>query len=141
MVATKLYVPRLRPGLVARPRLVDRLGGEGRLALVSAPAGFGKTTLLASWLARPQPGDRRVAWLSLDTADSDPTTFWTGVVTALRGALPGVGDRALELLAAAVPTDVVVTALLNELAEAPGEVWLVLDDYHLADDPRRRPRG
>lgn len=139
MVATKLYVPRLRPGLVARPRLVDRLGREGRLALVSAPAGFGKTTLLASWLARPRPGDGRVAWLSLDTGDTDPTTFWTGVATALTGALPGVGDRALELLAAAVPTDVVVTALLNELAEAPRQVWLVLDDYHLADDPRIAP--
>src|SRR4029077_4809698 len=71
LVATKLYVPRVRRGLVARPRLVDRLGGDGGLPLVSAPAGFGKTTLLASWLAHAQDG-RRVAWLSLDPSDDDP---------------------------------------------------------------------
>jgi LuxR family maltose regulon positive regulatory protein len=122
---------------VTRDRLLTRLGdGAGRrLTLVSAPAGFGKTTLLASWLARTDV-DRAVAWLSLDTADSDPTTFWTGVATAVRGAVPGAGARASQLHSTSpVPTDVVVTALLNDLAEAPGQVWLVLDDYHLADDP------
>ena len=127
LVATKLYVPRVRRGLVARPRLVDRLGGDARLTLVSAPAGFGKTTLLASWLGQ---AERRVAWLSLDASDDDPVSFWTGVVTAVHGAV-GVGDRALELLAAPGPSDPVLTALLNELTEVPDEVWLVLDDYHL----------
>ncbi len=134
LVATKLYVPRLRRGLVARPRLVDRLGGDGRLTLVSAPAGFGKTTLLASWLG-PPTDDRRVAWLSLDASDDDPVSFWTGVVTALDGAVPGLGAAPLELLRAApTSTDPVLTALLNELAAVPDEVWLVLDDYHLVRD-------
>ncbi|HET7820859.1 MAG TPA: LuxR C-terminal-related transcriptional regulator [Ornithinibacter sp.] len=134
LVATKLYVPRLRRGLVARPRLVDRLGGDGRLTLVSAPAGFGKTTLLASWLG-PTTDDRRVAWLSLDASDDDPVSFWTGVVTALDGAVPGLGAVPLDLLRAApTSTDPVLTALLNELAAVPDEVWLVLDDYHLVRD-------
>jgi ATP/maltotriose-dependent transcriptional regulator MalT len=134
LVATKLYVPRLRRGLVARPRLVDRLGGEGRLTLVSAPAGFGKTTLLASWLG-PTTEHRRVAWLSLDASDDDPVSFWTGVVTALDGAVPGLGTTPLELLRAApTSTDPVLTALLNELAATLDEVWLILDDYHLVRD-------
>ena len=100
LIATKLFVPRLRPGLVARPRLLERLraGARSRLTLVSAPAGFGKTTLLAEWLQAETAADRSVAWLSLDAADSDPASFWTGVVTALdtTGARPpfaGTGAR------------------------------------------------
>jgi len=136
VIATKLYVPKLRRGLVARPRLLERLGRgtESRLTLVSAPAGFGKTTLLAEWLGEATGEDRCVAWLSLDPADSEPSSFWTYVVTALHMAVPGVGSAALELIASSpLPTDLVLTTLLNELAAAPGEVWLVLDDYHLAD--------
>jgi LuxR family transcriptional regulator, maltose regulon positive regulatory protein len=134
LVATKLYVPRLRRGLVPRPRLVDRLGGDGRLTLVSAPAGFGKTTLLASWLGADP--DRRVAWLSLDTTDDDPVSFWTGVVTALDGAVPGVGTAALDLLRGGpASTEPALTTLLNELAAVPDPVWLVLDDLHLVRDP------
>jgi LuxR family maltose regulon positive regulatory protein len=139
-IATKLYVPTRRRGLVSRPRLGERLGrgAESRLTLVSAPAGFGKTTLLAEWLDETPidetPGDRRVAWLSLDPADHEPATFWTYVVTALQAAVPGVGPDALELIEVSpLPTERVVTTLLNELAAAPGEVWLVLDDYHLVD--------
>lgn len=135
LVATKLYVPPERPGMVARPRLLTRLGVgvRGRLTLISAPAGFGKTTLLAS-LAR-EDGNRAVAWLSLDAADSDPTAFWTGVVTALRGAMPGVGDQVASLLAQPrSPIDFMIATLLNEMAKA-GEVLVVLDDYHLADGP------
>ena len=137
LMATKLYVPKLRRGLVARPRLLERLGGgaEARLTLVSAPAGFGKTTLLAAWLDEAAADGRCVAWLSLDAADNEPASFWTYVVTALQGAVPGVGASALELLASSpVPTELVLTTLLNELAAAPGEVWLVLDDYHLVDN-------
>src|SRR3954454_11981726 len=87
MVATKLYVPPARPGLVTRPRLLGRLegGATRRLTVVSAPAGFGKTTLVASWLAQPKD-DRAVAWLSLDAADADPSRFWMGVAASLRGA-------------------------------------------------------
>ena len=76
-----------------------------------------------------------MAWLSLDPADNEPASFWTYVVTALQGAVPGVGSSALELIASSpLPTDLVLTTLLNELAAAPGEVWLVLDDYHLVDN-------
>ena len=133
LVATKLYVPRLRRGMVARPRLVDRLGGEARLTLVSAPAGFGKTTLLASWLGQPED-DRRVAWLSLDASDDAPASFWTAVATAVPGAAPGLGDRTLEQLRTAPgTTDPALTVLLNDLARDPGELWLVLDDYHLVE--------
>src|SRR5664279_4729664 len=136
MIATKLYVPKLRRGLVARPRLLERLrrGEESRLTLVSAPAGFGKTTLLAEWLGETPGEDRSVAWLSLDPSDSDPSSFWTYVVAAFQRAVPCVGSGALELIASSpLPTDLMLTTLLNELATAPGEVWLVLDDYHLVD--------
>jgi LuxR family maltose regulon positive regulatory protein len=134
MIATKLYVPKLRRGLVTRPRLLERLrrGEESRLTLVSAPAGFGKTTLLAEWLSETPGEDRSVAWLSLDHSDNDPSSFWTYVVSAFQRAVPCVGSGALELIASSpLPTDLVLTTLLNELAAAPGEVWLVLDDYHL----------
>ena len=138
LVATKLSVPvQPRRGLVARPQLVARLerGAEARLTLVSAPAGFGKTTLLAAWLAQSSPVDRSVAWLSLDPTDNDPVSFWTYVVAALNGALPGVGAGALELIASSsVAVRSVLSTVLNELASTPGEVWLILDDYHLVDD-------
>jgi LuxR family maltose regulon positive regulatory protein len=136
VIATKLYVPKLRTGLVTRPRLRERLrrGAESRLTLVSAPAGFGKTTLLAEWLDETAGKDHSVAWLSLDPEDSEPASFWTCVVTALQTALPGEGSSALELIASSpLPTEHLLTTLLNELAAAPGEVWLVLDDYHLVD--------
>src|SRR5215207_8447360 len=137
LMATKLYVPKLRRGLVARPRLLERMGNgaEARLTLVSAPAGFGKTTVLAAWLYEASAEGRCVAWLSLDAADNEPASFWTYVVTAVQGAVPGVGASALELLASSpVQIELVLTTLLNELAAAPGEVWLVLGDYHLVDN-------
>ena len=135
LIATKLFVPRLRPGLVARPRLLEllRAGAESRLTLVSAPAGFGKTTLLAEWLNAEARERRSVAWLSLDAADSDPASFWTGVVTTLDTS---VLDRsqALELAGSTpVPVERLLTTLLNELAGTTVESWLVLDDYHLVD--------
>jgi LuxR family maltose regulon positive regulatory protein len=136
MIATKLYVPTPRRGLVARPRLRERLhrGAESRLTLVSAPAGFGKTTLLAEWLGETPEGSRCVAWLSLEPADGEPESFWTYVVTALQNAVPGVGMSALELIACSpLPTRLVLTTVLNELAAAPEDVWLVLDDFHLVD--------
>ena len=127
-MATKLYVPKLRRGLVTRPRLGERLrrGAESRLTLLSAPAGFGKTTLLAEWLGEKSSEDRCVAWLSLDPADSEPASFWTYVVTAIQTAVPDVGSAALELIASSpLPTELVLTTLLNELAAAPSGVWLV----------------
>ncbi len=137
LIATKLYVPKPRRGLVTRPRLLERLrvGADSRLTLVSAPAGFGKTTLLAEWLGETTGEDHSVAWLSLDPSDNEPSAFWRYVVTALQKAVPGVGSGALELIASSpLPTDLVLTTLLNDLAAAPGEIWLVLDDYHLTDN-------
>src|SRR5215471_4264450 len=135
LLATKLHVPGPRPGFVARPRLAEALqGGLARgLVLVCAPAGFGKTALLAGWA---RSGDRRVAWLSLDAGDNDPVRFWRHVVAALDRACPGIGERAAPLLGSPPRSfDGLVTALINELAAQPGEdeIVLVLDDYHLID--------
>lgn len=121
---------------MARPRLSERLrrGAESRLTLLSAPAGFGKTTLLADWLGETPGESGSVAWVSLEPADREPASFWTYVVTALQTAVPNVGPAALELIASApLRTDLVLTTVLNALATVPHGVWLVLDDYHLAD--------
>ena len=137
LLETKLYVPRLRRGVVARPRLSERLnhGFESKLTLISAPAGFGKTTLLAEWLAAAPAGRRSVAWLSLDVADNQPVTFWTYVVTALQTVIPGIGASALTLLQEPQPPPIetVLAPLLNELSAVSNDVVLVLDDEHLVD--------
>ena len=135
IVATKLFIPPERRGWVTRDRLLTRLegGASSRLTVVSAPAGFGKTTLVASWLARTDV-DRLVAWLSLDPTDSDPAVFWPGVAAAVQGVTSRRGVRkGLRLPTSSSPTDTVVPALLNHLAGTPDHVWLVLDDYHLVD--------
>jgi LuxR family transcriptional regulator, maltose regulon positive regulatory protein len=136
LLATKLYVPWPQPGFVPRRRLVEALGeglARGRV-LVCAPAGFGKTALLAGWA---RGGGRPVAWLGLDAGDSDPVRFWRYVVAALDRAQPGIAGRVGPLLGPPPPRSFggLVTALINELAADPGpdEVLLVLDDYHLVD--------
>ncbi len=134
LLATKLRTPRPRAGWVARPRLVQRLraGTERELVLVSGPAGFGKSSLLADWVR----GDRRpVAWLSLDAGDNDPVRFWRHVAAALDGVRPGVAARASAQLTGASPAsfDGAVTALVNQLAATSDELVLVVDDYHLID--------
>ena len=140
LLETKLYVPGSRRGLVPRPRLSQRLdrGSALKLVLVSAPAGFGKTTLLTQWLAAGPAGpggQRRVAWLSLDRADNDPVSFWAYVIAALRTAAPGAGEGALALLRAPrpPPVETVLTVLLNDLRALAGDIVLVLDDYHVID--------
>ena len=139
LLETKLYVPRLPRGLVARPRLSERLtrGAESKLTLISAPAGFGKTTLLAEWLAAPRADGRSVAWLSLDPSDNQPASFWTYLITALQTAAPGVGTSALSLVQGPQPPPIetVLATLLNELGAMPDDVVLVLNDYHLVDAP------
>ena len=142
LLETKFYVPRSRRGLVSRLRLSERLdrGTASKLMLVSAPAGFGKTTLLTQWLAAGPgaPADKRpAAWLSLDQGDNDPASFWAYVIAALRTTSPGVGENALALLRASgpPPVEVVLTALLNDLAAIAGDIVLVLDDYHVIDAP------
>ena len=141
LVETKLFIPRLRRSMVARPKLGGRLShaAEARLTLISAPAGFGKTTLLAAWLADATTDNRAVAWLSLDQGDRQPATFWTYVITALQTAVPGVGADVLPLLQSAQPPiETVIVAVLNELSATPNDVVLVLDDYHLVDGPDLR---
>ena len=134
LLATKRHVPGPRPGLVPRPRLTERLDAElGRgLVLVCAPAGYGKTVLLANWAQRAQ---FPVAWLSLDAGDNDPARFWRHAVAALDRVRPGVAGRVGPLLGPPAPPsfEPLVTALINELAAQPGDdgVLLVLDDYHV----------
>jgi LuxR family maltose regulon positive regulatory protein len=136
LLETKLHMPRGRRGLVARPRLAERLsrGTESALTLLSAPAGFGKTTLLTQWLA-PDPADgRSVAWLSLDPRDNDPAVFWTYLVAALQAVDPAIGVSARSLLhSPQAPSETILESLLNDLSAVPGDVVLVLDDYHVIE--------
>ena len=135
LLTTKLRIPRRRPNLVARPRLREILAaGEGRpLTLVSAPAGFGKTTLLAEWLEARAAGGRTVAWVSLDETDNDPARFLTYLITALQNVEEGIGEGVIATLRSPQPPPVeaVVGALINELSDLPREITVILDDYHL----------
>jgi LuxR family maltose regulon positive regulatory protein len=137
LLETKLYVPRLRRGLVARPRLIERMnrGAESRMTLISAPAGFGKSTLVAEWLAAAPTSGPSAAWLSLDQADNQPGSFWTYLVAAVQTVAPGVGARALSLLQEPQPPPIatILATLLNELGAVPDDIVLVLDDYHVID--------
>ncbi len=131
LLATKLYMPVSRPGLVPRPRLLARLdeGLARGLVLVCAPAGYGKTVLLADWARRC---GHPIAWLSLDAGDNDPARFWRHAVAALDRARPGTGERVAPLLGPPAPSSFqgLVTALINDLA-GEEEALLVLDDYHV----------
>ena len=136
VLGTKIHLPAPRRDLVPRPRLTERLGPGPcpRLVLVSAPAGFGKTTVLCQWLADAKE-DISVAWLSLDEADNDPRRFLEHVVAALQvvGRLP----EAAELVAdgAELPAKAVLTTVVNDLDLQPGRSLLVLDDYHVIEAP------
>ncbi len=137
LVTTKLRAPRARPKLVARPRLREALAlGEGhRLTLVSAPAGFGKTTLLGEWLEDRSAEGSAVAWVSLDGSDNDPARFLTYLVGALGDVEDRIGEGVLASLRSPQlpPVEAVVGALVNELAGVPQEIFVILDDYHLID--------
>ncbi|HEC35620.1 MAG TPA: LuxR family transcriptional regulator, partial [Anaerolineae bacterium] len=149
LLQTKLYIPPVRPILVPRPRLIERLnaGLDRKLTLISAPAGFGKTTLLSEWAASC---DRPVAWLSLDEGDNDPARFLAYLVAALQTVEPDIGAGVLAALQSPQPPpmEAVLTALINDIAAIPHPVGaglapaqggdrngrpcvLVLDDYHL----------
>ena len=139
LLQTKLYAPRPRGGLVHRPRLTERLdrGVATKLTLVSAPAGFGKTTALAEWLASAPDRRQHTAWLSLDGGDNQAAPFWAHVIAALRGVAPGIGERALAALESAEPSiEAVLAPLLNELSAVPDDIVLVLDDVHAIDAPQ-----
>ena len=134
ILTTKLFIPPPHPKVVARPRLIERLndGLRGKLTLISAPAGFGKSTLIGEWLAS---GERRAAWLSLDEGDSDLTRFLAYFIAALQTIAPNLGEGVLAALHSPQPptTEASLTALLNEIAALPDDFVLVLDDYHAVD--------
>ena len=141
LLETKFRRPRLRPTVVNRPRLTRLLdrGAEAPVTLVSAPAGFGKTTMVVGWLAAREAG-AHVAWVSLDESDQDVSTFWTYVLLSIDRAVPGSGQGPLSQLqrgSAAVEAAVVV--VLNELSVIRDDLILVLDDYHLAESPAIQP--
>jgi LuxR family transcriptional regulator, maltose regulon positive regulatory protein len=133
---SKMVPPASRAGLITRGGLQSLLQArlEGKLCLVEAPAGFGKTTLLAQWQAT---GGGRVAWVSLDEGDNDPTRFWTYVVEALRTVEPNVGTAALTALQRTSLNHerVILPSLLNDLSGIAPPLVLVLDDYHLITNP------
>lgn len=139
ILETKLYVPSPRPDAVFRPRLTERLdeGVHSRLMLVSAPAGFGKTTVVSDWAAgcNRLESEVRLAWLALDRKDGDPARFLTYVVAALRTVDPDLGQAVLAMLESPqpAPTESMLSALLNSIAALPYDIVLVLDDYHVLD--------
>jgi len=137
LVETKLYVPRSRSTLVARPRLTERLhpAAECKLTVVIGPAGFGKTTLLAEWIAGDTSVRNAIGWVSLDPTENEPALFWSYVIRAVQKIHPNVGSRAISLLQSREPpaAESVLTELINELTAIDADVVLILDDYHVID--------
>jgi LuxR family transcriptional regulator, maltose regulon positive regulatory protein len=134
ILTTRLYIPPPRLKAVLRPGLIERLnaGLNSRLTLISAPAGFGKTTLISQWVAAC---GRPVAWLSLDESDNDPLCFLTYLVAALQTIAPKIGNSVTVALQSPQPPPLesILTILLNEIASIPDHLVLVLDDYHILD--------
>jgi len=140
LLLTKLYIPPPRLNMVLRPRLIERLNEslQRKLTLISAPAGFGKTTLVSEWITSC---GRPVAWLSLDEGDNDPTRFLTYLVSALQTiaarqssvGIIGAGVLAILQSPQPPPIETILTALLNEITTVPDNFVLVLDDYHVID--------
>jgi LuxR family transcriptional regulator, maltose regulon positive regulatory protein len=137
LLLSKLSVPASSRSLVARTSLSERIeqGLEGRLTVIAAPAGFGKSTLLSSWAAASASGGRLVAWLSLDSRDNDPARFWRYFLTALSRLQPACGQTALALLRSpqAPPIVTILTTVLNDLHALAADVTFVLDDYHIIE--------
>ncbi len=136
LLSTKLYIPPLRSDIISRPQLTGRLtaGSRGKLILVCAPAGYGKTTLVADWLKEI---DNPVTWISLDESDNDPRRFLIYLIAALQQINQGVGQAAKAMLGSPQPPpdEVLVTALVNEITTVPEPFFLVLDDYHFIQAP------
>ncbi len=134
MLATKLYFPAPPPNFVNRTRLVERLNGglHRKLTLISAPAGFGKSTLVSEWVADCK---RPVAWLSLDEGDNELTRFLVGLVNALQTIVKNIGVGVLRVLESPrpSPTESILTFLLNEISSVSDPFILVLEDYHAID--------
>jgi len=138
ILATKLYIPPLRPGIVPRSRLIKRMNDSvakgGRLTLISASAGFGKTTLISEWVASC---GRPVVWLSLDEGDNDPVRFISYLIAALQSIKTGIGESSLAALHASQhqppSNEAILTTLINEVANASNDFLFALDDYHVID--------
>jgi len=141
VLESKLLGPAVRPEWILRQRLITGLTvSKAKLILVEAPAGFGKTILVAQWRGAASD-NRSFAWVSLDQGDDDPTRLWWHVVSALERACPGLGDANLLRLLATQDPDIdgqLLPRLVNALAELSQPVALVLDDYHLVNAPRCR---
>lgn len=143
LLATKLYHPPPRPDLVLRPRLLERLdaglyqadGFTRKLTLISASAGYGKTTLIAAWLNKKDDGE--VAWLLLDDSDNDPRRFITYLIAAMQQIDASIGKATADMLQAPQPppNEVLLSVLINEIAVVPNPFILVLDDYHVICTP------
>jgi len=136
LLAAKLAPPAIRAQLIERTALIEILSAEPsrKLTLLSAPAGWGKTTLLAQW-ASGADDRRRRGWVSLDASDNDPARFWTCAIAALRNASPGVAPRAFELIKMGADIrQVVLPTLLDELAAIDYQIALILDDYHVVEN-------
>lgn len=148
LLQTKLFKPALRPSLITRPHLIDRLnaglgngtqGFAARLTLVCAPAGFGKTTLIADWGLRIAELDShpQLCWLSLDENDNDPIRFLAYLIAALQTAVPGIGETAVRFLQSPQPpaAETILTLLINDVSQCHQPIILVLDDYHVITIP------
>ncbi|UCG22712.1 MAG: hypothetical protein JSW55_11055 [Chloroflexota bacterium] len=136
LLRTKLFAPPVRQNLVSRPHLLEQLNQARqpghKLTLISAPAGFGKSTLVSNWLAEL---NGQAAWLSLDQGDNDPVKFWTYVIAAIQTVDPEVGDEARQIMGSPQlrSTEPAVVSLVNDISQLDQELILVLDDYHLVE--------
>src|SRR3954452_23635694 len=134
ILATKLYIPPPRPKIVLRPRLIEQLneGLHRKLTLISAAAGFGKTTLISEWVT---VCGRPAAWLSLDEGDSDPARFLTYLIAALQTIAAKVGEGVMPILQSPQlpPLESILTTLLNDITTIPNNFLLVIDDYHIIE--------
>jgi len=132
ILATKLNIPLRRPDLVPRPHLIERVneGLTRKLTLISAPAGFGKTTLVSMWAAQ---ASMPVAWLSLEEQENDLTRFLAYIITAIQGVDPEIGKDAQAILQTPqLPSyETILTSIINDLEVSDQDIALVLDDYHL----------
>jgi LuxR family maltose regulon positive regulatory protein len=137
ILVTKLHPPQVHFDLVARPRLYTRLDAWTRydVTLISAPAGFGKTTLLSSWCSTLRPDT--YAWLALDSSDNDPIRFWTYIITALRRFFSDQWEQRFSSIQSLIQSssERLLTILINALTELPHDIALILDDYHIITSP------
>ena len=144
ILATKLFIPSTRPEIVPRPRLIEQLneGLHRKLTIISAPAGYGKTALVSDWAGNLQLDAEnesnplsRIAWLSLDENDNDPTRFLTYSIAALQTIETNIATGLLSALQSpqSPPIEDILTVLINEITAIHSRIILVLDDYHLIE--------